>query len=326
MFDVITVGGATRDVFFKTDKGKIVASNSKKLLAFEYGAKIVPEDAYFSYGGGGMNTAVSFAKLGLKVAAKVNIGSEGTGSLVHKTFKERKVNTSLIERDKKLHTALSIIISDNGDHTMFLYRGANDDLKIKNWSELKKIRWLYISSLTGNSENILKKIPEFISKNNIKLAWNPGSVQLEKGYSYMRKILKTTSILILNEAEARELLGSKNRIIKSSDSTLLKEIKKMGPDIVVITKGRKGSIATNGSQNYQEKALSAKVKETTGAGDSYGSTFVAGIILGYSILESMNLAGRNAASVVGRVGAQEGLLTLKELKAQKLTPKLARQN
>jgi len=309
MFDIITIGGATRDVFFKTNEGKIISDKnipSGRMLGFEYGAKIVPDDTYFSYGGGGMNTAVSFAKLGLKVAAKVNIGSEGTGSLIHKILKEKKVNTGLVARDKNLHTALSIIISDDGDRTMFLYRGANDNLEIKNWSVLKNTGWLYISSLTGNSENILGKIPDFVLKNKIKLAWNPGSLQLERGYNYMKKLLKTSSILILNEAEAKELLQSKNRNIKTSDSILLAEIKKMGPEIVVVTKGGKGSYATDGNQNYREKALSAKVMET----------FVAGIIMGRGISEAMKLAAKNAASVVSKVGAQEGLLTIRELKSK----------
>src|SRR3990172_2738959 len=150
MFDIITIGGATRDVFFKTNEGKIISDKnipSGRLLGFEYGAKIVPDETYFSYGGGGMNTAVCFAKLGLKVAAKVNIGSEGTGSLIHKILKEKKVNTGFVGRDKKLHTALSIIVSDNGDRTMFLYRGANDGLKIPNWSNLSKTKWIYLTSL-----------------------------------------------------------------------------------------------------------------------------------------------------------------------------------
>ncbi|PIZ00508.1 hypothetical protein COY62_02270 [bacterium (Candidatus Howlettbacteria) CG_4_10_14_0_8_um_filter_40_9] len=316
MFDIITIGGATRDVFFKTNEGKVLADKkcvSGRMLAFEYGAKIVPEDSYFSYGGGGMNTAVSFAKLGLKVAAKINIGAEGTGSLIHKELAKKGVNTSLVVRDKKNHTALSIIISEDGDHTMFLYRGANDDLKIKDWSKLKDTKWLYVSSLTGNSEKILEKLPDIISKSGFKLAWNPGSQQLEKGYKYMKSLLKNTSIIILNKAEATELVLSKNRNVEINDKNLLKEIIAMGPEIVVITKDGKGSMATDGVQDHYQKALSAKVKETTGAGDSYGSTFVAGIIKGYNIVESMALASKNAASVVSKVGAQEGLLSLKEL-------------
>lgn len=333
MFDVITIGGATRDVFFKTDEGVILSpsslpttlklrgikklggtsSNSGKLLAFEYGAKIVPEDAYFSYGGGGMNTAVSFAKLGLNVAAKINIGAEGTGSLIHKILKANKVNITLVERDQKSHTALSVIVSSNSDHTMFLYRGANDDLKVKDWSKLKNTKWLYVSSLTGNSEKILAKLSDIISKNGVKFAWNPGSKQLEKGYRYMKLLLKNTSVLILNKAEATELVLSKNKNLKTDDKNLLFEIIAMGPEIAVITKDGEGSMATDGVQDYYQKSLAAKVKETTGAGDSYGSTFVAGIIKGYNIVESMALASKNAASVVSKVGAQEGLLSFKEL-------------
>lgn len=318
MFDVITIGGATRDVFFSTKEGKIIKdrkSLSGKLLAFEYGAKIVPEDAYFSYGGGGMNAAVSFAKLGLKVAAKINIGSEGTGSLINRILEKKGVDISLISRDKKLHTALSIIVTDKGDHTMFLYRGSNDSLK-PNLNGLKDTRWMYISSLTGKSEEILEKVPNFISSSGIRLAWNPGSVQISKGIKELAPVLKITEILVLNKAEAKNLLlGKLTKKEYNNEKLLAEKLAGFGPKIIAITDGERGSFVYDGTKHYYQKSLSKKVVESTGAGDSFGSTFVGGIILGYDIKNSMKIASLNAASVISQMGAQEGLLTLKELQS-----------
>jgi sugar/nucleoside kinase (ribokinase family) len=56
--------------------------------------------------------------------------------------------------------------------------------------------------------------------------------------------------------------------------------------------------------------------ETTGAGDSFGSTFVAARIKGYGTKYSMKLAAENAAGVVGQLGAQNGLMTFEELRAK----------
>lgn len=309
MFDVISIGGATRDVFFTTKEGKIIndkKSLSGKMLAFEYGAKIVPEGSYFSYGGGAANTSSCFAKMGLKTGIKINIGSEGTGSLIYKTLEEKGVNTMLVERDKELHTALSIIISNNGDHTMFLYRGANDNLQIKKWSKIRRTKWFYVSSLTGKSSKNLEGILDIARKGRVSLSWNPGSEQLEKGYRGLKDILKVTSILVLNIAEAKELVASEGKKKIDDDKVLLKIINDYGPKIVVITKGPKGSLAYDGDSVYKVKAEDIKTVETTGAGDAYGSTFVAGIIKGHDIEDSMKLASLNAAAVVGAMGAQEG--------------------
>ena len=44
MYDIITIGGATRDITFLTDKGKVIETpenlTEQALLCFEHGAKI----------------------------------------------------------------------------------------------------------------------------------------------------------------------------------------------------------------------------------------------------------------------------------------------
>ncbi len=319
MFDVITIGGATRDVFFKTSEGKILDGPrpNQKFLAFEYGAKIVPEETHFDYGGGGANTAVSFARLGLKVATTLNIGKEGTGSLINEKLKKEGVNISLISRDPKLHTALSIIVSLKGDHSMFLYRGANNNLNIKNWDKLKDTKWIYLTSLTGDSSLLVSEITSFIKRNKINLAFNPGSVQLDEGYKALKPTLETTKVLILNRRESAELLLSQNPKANIVDEKIMLEtLSEMGPEIVVMTEGLEGSYVYADSLAYHEKCYSVKTVDSTGAGDSFGSTFVAGQILGISIQESLKMAAINAASVVERIGAQYGLLKIDELRGR----------
>lgn len=310
MFDVITIGGATRDVFFDTSEGRILEdkeSESGKVLAFEYGAKIIPEKVSFCYGGGGLNTAVSFARLGLKVATLINIGKEGTGSLIFKEAEKENIDTTLISRDESAHTAMSVIISKNKDHAMFLYRDANNNLSVRDWGELKETGWIYLASLTGKSQEILEDLPDFLKKNEIKLAWNPGSEQIVKGIDKLSEVLKNTEILILNKAEAKELLN-----LEAEESELLQKLKELGPKIVVITDGNNGSYVLS-DQEYTEKSHADLVEETTGAGDAYGSTFVASQIKGLGIKDSMKLASRNAASVISKVGAHQGLLKKEEL-------------
>jgi len=74
-YDVITIGSAVRDMYlFLKEKDAIVIDNPKKeitrkqLLALEYGAKLDVEDSFQAVGGGGINSAVTFSRLGLKSA------------------------------------------------------------------------------------------------------------------------------------------------------------------------------------------------------------------------------------------------------------------
>ena len=59
MFDVITIGSATVDVF---------ASIDKKFSQVKKGDKILITDLMFETGGGGINSAVGLSRLGLKTA------------------------------------------------------------------------------------------------------------------------------------------------------------------------------------------------------------------------------------------------------------------
>ena len=53
--------------------------------------------------------------------------------------------------------------------------------------------------------------------------------------------------------------------------------------------------------------------ERTGAGDAFSATFVAGLAMGKSIEDALMMAPINSMSVVQKIGAQEGLLTLVEI-------------
>ena len=59
--------------------------------------------------------------------------------------------------------------------------------------------------------------------------------------------------------------------------------------------------------------MSSHIIDTTGAGDAFGSTFTACQIMGLDVNISLEKAAKNAASVVGRWGATEGLLSKRDL-------------
>lgn len=331
MFDFITIGGATRDVFFKISEGKVISTpknpTEQKLIAFEYGAKIIPQKAYFSFGGGGTNSAISFARLGFKVATCICIGKEGTGDLILENLKKAEADTRFVIRDPKLHAALSVILSvPSGERVAFRCIGADENLKIKNWNEITKTKWFYITSLRRKAAKLLDKIAKVVAKRKVKLAFNPGTEQIKKGYRGLKAILKVTSILILNKDEAIELVLSKERKIPlnklNNTRNLLKILKNWGPKIVVITCGSEGAYASEDGEIYFAPAVKTKVIDTTGAGDAFGSSFVAGLKLYKDIKKALQLASLNAASVVSHFGAQTGLLKLPQIKKVKTKVKI----
>jgi sugar/nucleoside kinase (ribokinase family) len=316
MFDLMAIGGATRDIFFEFSNLAPEKENKRAEahLVIPYGEKMVSEGTFYGYGGGAVNVAVCGARLGLKTASVCNIGREGTGSVVLSFLKSEGVNTTGVSRDAHLHTGLSIlIVGKDGEHTGFLERGANNHLYLKKPTVLKKTKWIYLSSLTGESEKIIPEVFARAEKYQTKVAFNPGSKQLKEGYHFLKNYLPLCEILILNIEEATELVFSKTKKEPKDEQEILRELEAMGPRITVVTDGSKGSHAISEGKIYHERSLSTKVIDTTGAGDAFGGTFVFAQIKGQDIATSLEFAAKNSASVVSKMGASAGLLSYNTL-------------
>lgn len=319
MYDVITFGGATRDIFFKTSKGVIFPDpedTEEKMLAFKHGQKIITDNAHFSFGGGAFNTAVSMAKLDLNVSTCINVGRDESAHSIVERLRSLGIDTTLVTTDPENHTALSLIVTDKKDHVAFLHRGANNFLKMCAQEKLLNTRWFYITSLTGESADILPELVYFAAENNIKVALNPGGKQLRGSCRQLKKLLDKVELLLLNREEAEELACSEEACETIEDNkVLLHKVQNLGAKTVIITEGEKGSYYSGGSTINFEPAFKKDglVVDTTGAGDAFGSTFLACIMKGTDISRAQKMAAINSAHVTEFIGAQEGLLTAKKI-------------
>lgn len=328
-FDVVTIGGATRDITFYTEEGQLAANLKdplrQKLLCFEYGAKIGIQKAFFTFGGGAANTAVVFSRLGLKTATILRVGDDEDGWAVIQNLQRNKVETKFVQIDKKDKTGFSFIVTfgPTKEHTAFLYRGANDNLQLTINNLQLTTKWFYVASLSGEE---WRKVMNAIIATKSRLAWNPGARQLAAGLAGLKKYLRKTEILFVNKDEAIELTMSLPKYKKmgavwlNQPKNLFKVLAELGPKILVITDGEKGAYAFDGKKIYYQMSLSKKVIDTTGAGDSFCSSFVAGQILYHGdIAKFLKLGAINSAYNLMGIGAQEPLLT--RAQAEKLMKK-----
>src|SRR3990167_4561440 len=82
MFDVVTIGSATRDVLMRSEQFKIIEDKgfvTGQGECFALGSKIEIKDVVFTSGGGGTNTAVTFSRQGLKTSSVGAIGDDFNG-------------------------------------------------------------------------------------------------------------------------------------------------------------------------------------------------------------------------------------------------------
>jgi len=309
MYDIIAVGSATEDVFIKTKNPEIIREGRLHEVCYPVGTKINVESIFFSTGGGGTNSAVSFSRLGLKTAYLGKIGNDKSAREILRELEAEKVR--FIGKSEKGNTGYSVIlIGLEKDRTILTYKGMADELKVSDlkWSKLKT-KWFYFSSLLGTSFETMKKIATFAKKNKIKYAFNPSTYLAEKGIDYLKEIVTDCDLLVMNKEEAGLIVG------KANVNQMLKKLQHYAK-IVIITDGKNGAYAYNGIEKYTVIPRKIKVVETTGAGDAFASGVTAGIIKKKKFEDCLRLGQFNAESVIRAIGAKNDLLRSRE--AEKL--------
>lgn len=305
-YDIITFGSATQDIFIKSSAFKI----SKEKIWLPYGRKIEIKDIIFTSGGGGSNTAFTFAKQGFKVAFIGAVGQDVPGKEIIRELKEAGVKTNFIFQKKGAKTNHSIVISPTGKNkTLLVYRGASELLTKKDipWKEIKKAKWFYLAPLTGKVCDLFEDIVNFAHKNNINLAINPSLEQLSFPIKKIKRIFEKTDILFLNKKEASFF----TKINSQNEKKMVKKIKALVKGIVVMTKGEKGVIVFDGKYLFESKPLPKRVVvDATGAGDSFASGFLSNYIRTNGDIEkAIQLGMANASSNLSEIGAKTGILS-----------------
>lgn len=310
MFDIITIGSATLDVFANTGGGMFSpCKHCPDHVKVPFGSKVLVKELAFQTGGGGTNTAVGFSRLGFSTAWIGMVGDDAAGRTVMEELHREGVNTRLAAVQKGGQSGYSIILDAKGhDRTVLAFKGCNDNLSLDFAARVPlQSTWVYCSSQLGQSAKALCALISRSKKNGISIAFNPSSYMITTERNAVEKILKHTDVLVFNAEEARLLEG------RHSLSTTLRRIHQYGPHTVVITDGKKGAHASSNGEVWHCSAPAVHVREATGAGDAFATGFVAGLIKKHGLPQSLQMGMAEAGSVIQHIGAKNILMTPAEL-------------
>jgi len=314
MYDIITFGSASRDIFLKSSNFLVVDQKkfiTGKGLCLSLGSKIKVEDINFLIGGGGTNTAATFSNQGFKTAFCGMVGDELAGESLIEELKKLKIDTKFIFKTKKKPTNYSVILSSGEkERTILTYRGAAGELSDKDipWSKLDA-KWLYLAPLSGKFSYLSENIVNFAKKKGMKVAMNPGTFQLSLPKARLERILKNVDLLFLNQEEASIL----TKIPHEKEKQIFKKIDKLVSGVFIMTKGSKGVVVSDGKQLYRAGTIKVKAVDLTGAGDSFASGFLSGLISSKGDIKyAIQLGIANSASCLTVLGAKNGLLKKKD--------------
>jgi len=346
--NVLTIGSAMHDIFIEYDySGTVyVYANDRRqtFVMFEEGRKIEIDSLQHHVGGGALNSATSFARLGNQVRSFFKTGTDTERDFICKRLQEEGVEIVGTAESSEVPTGNSFVLPcESGDRTILVYRGANLTLTAKELPRdaLATSDLVHITPLSGNTACLLPSIAKMAREHGKIVSTNPGASQLTKQVDTLKRALPHISILILNCCEAQLLMDALIGTTDTRQATRVKQAENEAPLLLqetltprethftlrqffqavlayglqyaAVTNGKEGVYATDGSDIYFCPSAEAEVVSTLGAGDAFGSTFSSYLANGEPIDRAIQAGVVNAASVLQHLDAQTGLLKRDEL-------------
>ena len=261
-------------------------------------------------GGSAANTIVGLARLGCSTSIIGKIAEDSEGDLIEYNLAINGVySNNLIYADKGSTGKCMGFVDKNGDRSLYIDPGVNDEIKIGEINPLNIMRCkiMHYTSFVGDSFNTQIELLEKLNDQCI-LSFDPGMLYVKKGFEELKPILERTNILLINESELRLLCNNNKDSLKELAIGFLD----LGIGTVVVKKGSEGVFAINNSSECEVEAFGCDVVDTTAAGDSFNSGFLYSFLKGYDLEKSCRIGNWVASKAIEGFGMDK-FPTLKDL-------------
>jgi ribokinase len=93
----------------------------------------------------------------------------------------------------------------------------------------------------------------------------------------------------------------------------LRSLKGMGPEVVTVTLGERGSVSLWGDVPRRLPALQVEARDTTGAGDVFHGAYIFGLLQGWPVPERIRWATVAAGLSCRALGGRSGIPLIREV-------------
>lgn len=311
---ILCIGDIFSDVFIRLNEDEARIDTDKdgsKRLSMPFGSKPPYDGAETVWSvGPSPNAAVSCARLGATVSLMSWLGDDQVGKDSLKYLAHESIDTQPMVIQKGMPSSTYYVLRYGADRTILV---KNEAYRYTWKSPAQAPDWIYLSLISADSWQLHEQLADYLEEHpTTKFALQPGTFHFKWGAKKLQRLYARAEIVVMNREEAVDVTGKAYESLQD----LANGLHDLGPKYVVITDGPSGSYASYDGKlvtipNYPDPAPPL---DRTGAGDAFASTIVASLALGQDMDTALTWAPINSMSVVQKLGAQAGLLKLKELK------------
>jgi len=253
-------------------------------------------------GGSVANSIVGLSQLGNKVGFIGKVNDDDLGNKYEEGLKKENVEYFYSKKKEKLPTGTCLIlITPDSERTMCTFLGTAGKID-ENDVDVNAVKSSEITFLEGYlwDEGEPKTAFDKAIQNSNKVAMSLSDLFcVERHKPHFLDLVKNKlDITFTNEQEIISLINAKNfdEVISFS--------KNLGK-LIVITRGKKGSIAINKNEVVEcDIQKNLKIIDLTGAGDLFASGFLHGLINNLSLKESLKKGTEMSSKIIQQIGAR----------------------
>lgn len=285
---VVTIGPACYDEYYEA---KEWPTEGNKCLV-EYTGRMV----------GGMiaNAACVFAGYGVKTYLLDVMRKSPVSEDLIKDLESYGIDTTLVMFNDTIPDAKCIIVRTPAERTIFVVNDHKPNV-VLNETQLNILRNAAFIYTTVYEFKRFKHPIELIhdlKSHGVKIVFD---IEASTFSPESMDIFKCADILFFNEYGFEKFKGNK------TDEEYFQELFHNGTEIVTVTLGKNGSFTKTPYEEYRGNVIDFEVVDTTGAGDTFNSSFIYCLMQGKSIAYAADFANAAASLSVTKFGPRGGV-------------------
>jgi sugar/nucleoside kinase (ribokinase family) len=276
------------------------------------GALIVLDEMPERAGGCAANVAIDLAKQGISVDVVGCIGQNSRSNVIVRTFDHYRVGFSKVVCAPEHETSRTVILLVEGQDRRYLHHvGANQAFTVdhipRSWlAELKVFYLGGLFALPGINLHKLAELLEFCRTIKVLTIVDVVVPQTLSGMTQLKALLPLIDYFVPNDDEARAFTGVTDPLDQ------LRAFERAGANTVIVTCGRRGSVALHEGRIFSCGAFDMKVVDPSGSGDAFAAGVIRSLLLGWDLPQTLRYANAVGASATRSAGTTDSVFTAEE--------------